>query len=209
MISGVNMTMRNLIALLIFCYAIVFAAALSAADASNSKLAATWNVEQLMATLATVSSGNKRFVEKKFISMLTEPIVLNGTLAYIAPSRLEKRILSPYDESYIVDGNTLQIHNPGKNIHRSFALPSYPALWAFVESFRATLAGDSKTLQRFYTTTLSGDRKNWELMLLPIEPSMLKAINSIRIKGTTEHITQIEVQETNGDRSILSIEDKP
>ena len=201
--------MRNLMALLVFCYAAVFAPALFAAEPNNAKLAATWNFDQLMATLATVSSGNKRFVEKKFVSMLNEPLVLNGTLAYIAPSRLEKRILSPYDESYIVDGNTLQIHNPGKNIHRSFALPSYPALWAFVESFRATLAGDTKTLQRFYTTTLSGDRKNWELTLLPIEPTMLKAINGIRIKGTTEHIIQIDVQESNGDHSTLSIEDRP
>ena len=203
---------RNLLALLFLCCAAGWALPLSAASPNtpnSTKPMPAWTTEQLMTTLSGVSGGTTRFVEKKYLGMLNEPLVLKGTLTYTAPSRLEKHVLSPYDERYTVDDINLQIDNPGKNIHRSFALQSYPAIWAFVESFRATLAGDIKTLQRFYTVSLNGDQKKWELTLLPLEPSMLKAITAIRIKGHGEHITSIEIQENNGDRSLMSLEDTP
>ena len=200
--------MRKLSVLLLLC-GIWLAQPLSAAEPANPKPVAAWDIEQLMAALSGVAVDNKHFVEKKYLSMLNEPLILSGTLSYVAPSRLEKHILSPYDESYIVDNSTLQIDNPGKNIHRSFTLQSYPAIWAFVESFRATLAGDTQTLRRFYTISLNGDRKKWELTLLPLEPSMRKAVSAIRIKGSAEHIAIMEIQENNGDRSVMSIENRP
>jgi len=167
-----------------------------------------WNIDQLMAGFAARPSSDKRFTEKKTLSMLSEPLQLAGTLSYTAPSHLEKHVRTPHEERYVVDGDTLLVENKSKNLHRSFALQSYPDIWAFVESFRATLSGDTQTLRRFYALQLSGDKQQWELALTPLPPSMLKVVAAIRIRGHADQITAIEIIETSGDRSLMSIEDR-
>ena len=171
-------------------------------------LAADWTLEQLMSGFAAQSTSEKRFVEKKTMSVLREPLQLSGTLSYAAPSHLEKRILIPSEERYVVDGNTLLVENKSRNLSRSFSLQSYPAIWAFVESFRATLAGDAATLRRFYALQLSGDKLKWELALTPQQADMARMVSAIHIKGHANQITQIAIDETSGDRSVMTIEDR-
>ena len=188
------------LSLLLLCMLCLAAPSL-AADSS-------WSVEQLMAALAARPTSDKRFTEKKTLSMLNEPLQLSGTLSYTAPNHLEKHIRTPYEERYIVDGDTLLVENTSKRLHRSFALQSYPEIWAFVESFRATLAGDTQALRRFYALQLSGEKQKWELVLTPLQASMLKAVASIRVSGRADQITSIEILETSGDRSLMTIEDR-
>ncbi|MGC3972869.1 MAG: hypothetical protein QM771_00595 [Nitrospira sp.] len=49
----------------------------------------------LMELLATVSSRQEHFTETKTLAMLTQPVVLKGTLAYVRPDRVEKHVTSP------------------------------------------------------------------------------------------------------------------
>lgn len=167
-----------------------------------------WSLDQLLAGFSARRSSDKRFTETKHLSVLSEPLQLSGTLSYAAPDHLEKHVLAPNEERYVVDGDTLLVENKSRNLHRSFALQSYPDIWAFVESFRATLAGDASTLRRFYTLELDGDRTKWQLTLTPLQASMLQAIASIRIQGHAAQITRIEIVETGGDRSVMQIEDR-
>lgn len=176
--------------------------------APSLAMESAWNIDQLMAAFAAQPSSEKRFTEKKYLSVLNEPLQLAGTLSYTAPSHLEKHVRTPNEERYVVDGDTLLVENKSKNLRRSFSLQSYPDIWAFVESFRATLAGDTQTLRHFYALQLAGDKTKWELMLTPLQPSMLKAIASIRIQGRAAQIVGIEITETSGDRSVMSIEDR-
>ncbi|HUL14211.1 MAG TPA: LolA-related protein [Methylococcaceae bacterium] len=165
-----------------------------------------WNLPALMQTLSQAPQGETRFTERKTMSLLKEPLTLTGTLRYQAPSRLEKHILTPFDERYTVDGDTLTIDNPSKQLHKSFSLASYPALWAFVESIRAPLAGDLEVLQRFYRISLGGSQRNWLLALVPIEPEMAKMVRLIRIKGNGNRMSRVEIAEANGDDSVMLIE---
>lgn len=176
-----------------------------AADADTSP---AWTIDRLMAAFAAQPSSEKRFTEKKYLSVLSEPLQLAGTLSYTAPDHLEKHVLSPNEERYVVDGDTLSVEDKSKNLQRSYSLQSYPDIWAFVESFRATLAGDTQTLRRFYSLRLAGDKGNWELDLTPLQPSMLKAITGIRIKGHGAQIVSIEIVEAGGDRSVMAIENR-
>lgn len=167
-----------------------------------------WNLEQLMSGFTARPASEKRFTEKKSISMLSEPLELTGTLSYAAPGKLEKHVRTPYEERYVVDGDALLVENKRTHLRRSLALHDHPGIWAFVESFRATLAGDVQTLRRFYALQLSGNKAKWELTLTPLEPSMLKAIASIRIQGRADQVTSIDIIETSGDRSLMTIEDR-
>jgi outer membrane lipoprotein-sorting protein len=165
-----------------------------------------WDLSALMQTLAQAPQGQTRFTERKTVSLLKEPLTLTGTLSYRRPSWLEKHVLTPFDERYTVDGDTLTIDNPSQQLHKSLSLSSYPALWAFVESIRAPLAGDLSVLQQFYRISLGGTERNWLLALVPVEPEMAKLVRLIRLKGSGNRISRVEIDEANGDSSVMLIE---
>ncbi|WP_051331439.1 LolA-related protein [Methylocaldum szegediense] len=168
-----------------------------------------WDVDALMAALSQVEGGEKRFIEIKTIALLKEPMRLSGTLSYRAPAFLEKHVLSPFEERYTVDGDSLTIENPGKGIKQTLSLASQPAIWAFVEGIRAPLAGDIETLNRFYKVSFGGSERNWLLALVPIEPDMAKLVRFVRVRGSGDRIDRVEIEETGGDISIMIIEHQP
>ena len=181
--------------------ALIAAAAFCAPPAT----AADWGVEQLMGSLAQVQSSTARFVERKHVTILNAPLESSGTLIYTAPGRLEKHTIAPQAESLVLDGGRLSIENKAQNQRRTFALQEYPVIWAFVEGIRSTLAGDLATLTRFYRVGLEGNERRWRLTLKPSAPKMQDVVSEIRISGDRNWINAIEIIETGGDRSVMTI----
>lgn len=163
-----------------------------------------WDVARLMETLSRTRSSEARFVERKFIALLDQPVESSGELTYVAPDRLEKRTLKPKAESMILDGNTLTLERGGRK--RSLPLSDYPEVGAFVESIRGTLSGDYSALQRSYGIALEGNASRWVLTLTPNAPRMAQIVQKIRIAGSQGEVTSIEVFQADGDRSQMSIE---
>lgn len=162
-----------------------------------------WGLRELMTALSQVRASRADFEEKKTLHVLNAPLVLRGSLSYAAPDTLEKHVRSPYDERYVVTGDALWVEKGGAGARRRFALPDYPKLAAFVESFRATLAGDLPVLEHYYRVRLRGDAARWSLELRPREADMLKRIRRIDIAGGGNRVTRIHVLETNGDASLM------
>ncbi|HYE37028.1 LolA-related protein [Methylocaldum sp.] len=177
--------------------------------ATLASAAERWDIDALMSALSRIDSGEKRYTEIKTMALLKEPMRLSGTLSYRAPSFLEKHVLSPFEERYTVDGDSLTIENPGKGIKQTLSLASQPAIWAFVESIRAPLAGDLATLNRFYKVNFGGSERNWLLALVPTEPDMARLVRFIRIRGSGDRFDRIEIEETGGDVSVMTIEHQP
>ena len=164
-----------------------------------------WDVKRLMRELATVKSTKARFVERKHLAILSAPLEATGTLLYTAPTRLEKHTLTPRQESLVLEGDRLTLENKERNQRRTFALQDQPVIWAFVESIRSTLAGDLATLTRFYEASLDGSERRWRLTLKPTDPRMQDVVSEIRISGDRNWINAIEIFETGGDRSVMTI----
>lgn len=183
--------------------ALLFAAAMlltaSAVDAAE------WGVRDLMQELAQVKSTRARFVERKDIAILNAPLESSGTLLYTAPDKLEKHTLAPRAESLILDRDRLTLESKARNQRRTFALREHPEIGAFVESIRSTLAGDLATLSRYYQVALDGAQGRWRLTLKPTEPTMQRVVSEIRFEGSGSSIGSIEITETNGDRSVMTI----
>jgi len=158
-----------------------------------------------MAELARNGSETVRFTEVKTVALLKKPIAASGTLTYVAPSRLEKHTLVPRRERLIVDRDTLVIEVPGQDERRTLRLAEYPAIQAFVESIRGTLAGDLAALRRFYRVEVEGTWTQWRLHLLPSELDMLDLVQKVEISGSRGRIRRIEIREGSGDRSVMTI----
>lgn len=167
--------------------------------------AADWGVEQLMQALGQVKSSRAQFVERKHLAILTAPLESSGTLIYTAPGRLEKHTLAPRRESLVLEGDRLTLENKDLNRRRTFALQDQPVIWSFVESIRSTLAGDLATLRRFYQVSLDGGELEWRLTLKPVEADMQGVVSEILIGGSRNRVDTIEIVETQGDRSVMTI----
>jgi hypothetical protein len=177
----------------------------SAAVGAEADVPEGWDIKRLMRELAQVKSAKARFVERKHLAILNAPLEASGTLLYTAPGKLEKYTLTPRQESLVLEGDRLTLENTALNRRRIFALQDQPVIWAFVESIRSTLAGDLATLSRFYQVSLEGGESQWRLTLNPVEPGMQNVVSEIRIGGSRNWIGTIEIIETQGDRSVMTI----
>ncbi len=140
--------------------------------------------------------------------MLDQPLQASGTLTFIAPDRLQKQTLAPAPSRLTVDGDHLTIVQPdGKT--SDLSLSQFPEIGALVESIRATLAGDSATLTRYYTATLSGTADDWLLLLEPRDNRLRNFVTMIRIQGDGTLIRNIETVERDGDRTEMTITPDP
>jgi hypothetical protein len=175
--------------------AVVALLLMGAADAAT--------LDQVMGALAERKHGHVSFTEKKFIAMLDTPVTSSGELLYDAPDRLEKRTLQPKPEDLVLQGGVVTAQR-GKH-HYTLDLRQYPQVLPFIESIRATLAGDRAALQRVFKIEFSGAFESWKLELLPLDPRLARTVRKIHIEGEKDFIHTVEVRETDGDRSLMTI----
>jgi len=188
--------------------AVVLAAALMPGTAAAAE-SSTWDVARLMQELAKVKTSKGRFVERRYVGILTTPLESSGTLLYVAPDRLEKRTLSPRVESVLLEGDQLTLESTQPKRRRSIRLEDYQAVGVFVESIRSTLAGDLAALKRLFEIGLEGDERKWRMVLRPTDRNMQELLSEIRVGGRGGTIGTIEFLEPNGDRSTMTITRDP
>jgi outer membrane lipoprotein-sorting protein len=172
--------------------------------ACNVSNAADWTVDKLLSGLSQVKSAGATFTEKKYIATLDAPVDSSGELLYTAPDRLEKRTIRPKPESMLLDRNTLTLERGRKKY--VMQLDDAPELAALVESIRGTMAGDRKALERNFTVMLQGAQADWTLQLTPTDRKALQQVKQIRLRGVNDEVQEIEVLQTDGDRSVTTIQ---
>lgn len=175
------------------------------AEAGSAVATTEWGLPRLMQSLARVQNSQGKFVERKHLAVLDVPLTYSGTLSFQAPGHLEKRTLEPKEESLVLDQGVLTIENKARSLKRTLVVQQYPAVWAFVESIRSTLAGDLPTLERFYKVELKGNESKWHLKLLPLDQRTRDLVREIVITGSVNRVTKIEMTESNGDQSTMTI----
>jgi hypothetical protein len=160
------------------------------------------SLDELMSLLAKRQHGHVTFVEQHFLRVLDRPVESSGELLYDAPDRLEKRTLAPKPESLVLEHGVITAHRG----HRTYVLnlSDYPQIVPLIDSIRATLAGDRAALEHLFKINFDGDLENWKLLLVPSDPT-IKNVKQIRIEGTRDAIHTVEIQQVDGDRSLLTI----
>jgi outer membrane lipoprotein-sorting protein len=163
-----------------------------------------WGLAQLMAGMQQVRSATARFVERKQVQLLNQPLQSSGKLIYVAPDQLDKQTLTPNPSRLTVSGDRLTIEQQDGTT-RQIALSEHPEIGALVDSIRATLAGDLANLTHIYTVALTGGVQDWSLSLQPRDPRLRDIVTIIRIQGEANRVRSIETVESGGDRSVMTI----
>lgn len=191
-----------------FALATTFAAlTLSGACAAAQPASATasgWTLDRLMNTLGQKKSGHASFVETKYLSIAAQPVTSAGILVFTAPDHLEKRTDTPKPEDLVVDGDKLTVSRNGHTF--TMALTQYPELSAFIESIRATLAGNRFALEQVYQVAVTGQGDDWTLTLTPLDSRMRKSISTITLTGTRELLHTVAIQQADGDHSLMRLQ---
>jgi hypothetical protein len=176
-----------------------------ASEAASQSGAASFSdsLDGLMSLLALRKHGHVTFVEEHFLAVLDRPVESSGELFYDAPDRLEKRTLQPKPESLVLEHDVMTAHR-GRRTY-VLNLSDNPQIVPLIDSMRATLAGDRAALEHLFKITFAGDLEHWKLLLAPSEPTVAKTVKQIRIEGTRDAIHTVEIQQADGDRSLLTI----
>ena len=164
-----------------------------------------WNLDRLMSTLARNKSGRATFVETKYLSIAAQPVESSGELVFVAPDHLEKHTLSPKPEHLVVDGDKLTIERNQRKM--TLPLGQYPELSGFIDSIRATLAGNRFALEQVYKVAITGRGEDWTLTLTPLDARMLKAVSTITLDGTRDRLRSVAIQQADGDHSVMRLKD--
>lgn len=163
------------------------------------------HARSLLKTLSQALPQHTKYEETHVSTILSRPIVSQGTLSFTPPSRLEKHVNSPREERYIIDGDSFQWEEVATGKSRELFLPDYPLLQTFVEGFRAVFAGDLHTLKNWFDIEYQGNSDEWRLSLTPINSGIGSYVDAMVFFGKKEKITSIEIQEVGGDYSHIKI----
>jgi Outer membrane lipoprotein carrier protein LolA-like len=165
--------------------------------------AADSDLDRLMALLAEHTQGHVSFVEQDYLALLDRPVQTSGELFYERPDRLEKRTMAPRPASLILDKDNLTIEAGRRK--RLVALHDYPQLAPFIESVRATLAGDRASLEQTFQLSFDGSLAHWTLALVPRDKKLQSLVREIHIEGARDELRVVTILQADGDRSIMTI----
>jgi len=165
--------------------------------------AADADLDKVMSALSQRKHGHVTFVEEKHIALLDKPVKSSGELLYDAPDRLEQRTLTPKRESLVLQNGVVTADRGTR--HYTLDLRQYPQIVPFIESIRATLAGDRAALERVFHLSFGGSFDSWTLTLGPLDAKLARTVKQITIQGTQDAIHQVEILQGDGDRSVLTI----
>jgi len=168
----------------------------------------TWSTEVLMQMLSQVREADLTFTEERSSAFLIGDLVLKGSLKYVAPDFIEKRVESPYRQRTKISGDTLLVEKTserGESTIQQYSLSSSEALSTIVEGFRATLAGNLAVLIENYNIVLEGDMLEWLVTLTPKKPKLLDHVEKIALTGAEREIRTIETTNADGDVARLSL----
>jgi hypothetical protein len=164
---------------------------------------ASSDLDAVMGLLAMRQHGRVEFIEQQFLAILDHPLESSGELRYDAPDHLEKRTLLPRRENLVLAGGVLTVERGGRkhvlDLHR------YPQIQPFVESIRATLAGDRSALERVFHVEFAGSVERWSLTLVPVEQPLARTIKQVQIDGSRDQLLRIEIRQADGDRSLMTL----
>jgi len=165
--------------------------------------AAESDLDRLMTLLAERAHGHVSFVEEDFLAVLDRPVRSSGELFYDRPDRLEKRTLAPHPASLILEHGSVTIQARGRS--HVLALRDYPQFAPFVESLRATLAGDRLALEQVFQVAFAGSLEHWTLTLVPLNAKLKGVARQIRIDGARDELQTLNISLSDGDRSVMTL----
>ena len=174
---------------------------LIAAFMAFSPLAHAFDLQQLSEQLAKPHVIHGDFIQEKHLRALPKPLTSTGTFVLAKDHGLLWQLKTPLQQDYRITAQGIA----RRNGNEWQMLPGKSAGAEQNRLFLAVLQGDSSGLQRDFDLQLQGEAKNWQLTLTPRSLLLKQIFTRINIDGG-ELVQRIELQETQGDSTLLKMQ---
>lgn len=164
----------------------------------------TFDLVQLMQTLAQIKAGEATFTETRSVAMLERTLQSSGRLSFEAPDTFVRETLKPRREKVAVVGNQVTMSIGTRS--RTVPLDSVPEAAVIMEAIRGTLTGNRDAIERSFTPLVTGTAQRWTLELKPRDPRLRELVVSVRLVGERALVREVTVAMSDGDRSVMTIE---
>jgi hypothetical protein len=161
------------------------------------------DLDAVMGLLAMRGRAHVEFIEQQFIALRSRPVESSGDMRFEAPDRLEKRTLLPRTQTLLLAGGVLTVERAGQT--QALDVRRYPQTQPFLDSLRATLAGDRRALEQAFHLAFAGGVPRWSLTLVPVDREVLRVVQQVRIDGARDQLLHVELRQANGDRSLMTL----
>lgn len=159
-------------------------------------------LDELLDSFAHIEALECRFHEEKRIALLSMPIVSDGTIHYVRPGRLARRVSTPSPQIVLIEGSTLRMSDGAHD--ESIDLTSQPVVRSFVDSIVELLAGDRTALERSYLISMeawgsSAGGTGWRVTMRPRAEPLSTLLASVVFEGSGTTLVRMVMTETSGD----------
>ncbi|RPH97891.1 MAG: outer membrane lipoprotein carrier protein LolA [Lysobacterales bacterium] len=147
--------------------------------------------------------GRVAFRETRYNPLLEEPMEFTGYLEYPRAGQLRKVVESPFQESMLVDGDTIELVRAGRT--QRVSLRNRKSILRMLQSIESLLAGNISVLEETFEHELSGTEDKWRLRLTPTAKSLAKQLDQLTVCGGLGTIDKIRFDMQNGEWQHLEI----
>ena len=170
--------------------------------AGLAQQAMAFDLEQLSAQLGEPEVVRGSFIQEKHLRALPQPLTSRGHFVLAKDHGLLWLLERPLQQDYRIDaqGIARRSEQGWQFVAQQSATAQQNRL------FLAVLKGDSSGLRQDFELSLSGTAEAWQLDLTPRSVLLKQVFKAIVIKGG-ELVKRIELQETQGDSTVLRLED--
>lgn len=133
------------------------------------------------------------FEEVRGSELLTEPVVVSGTLRRAGDGRLIREIQRPRRETHTLYEDRVEITRPN-GYYRSFNLKKAPELQALRYALSAILTGQIEQLREQFELTWSQQGGDWQIRMSPLGKDIAEALEALVLRGCGDQIEAIELQ---------------
>ncbi|MFP6851431.1 MAG: outer membrane lipoprotein carrier protein LolA [Pseudomonas sp.] len=161
-----------------------------------------FDLDQLSAQLAKPAVVRGTLIQEKHLRALPKPLTSRGQFVLSRDLGLLWQLHSPLQQDYRIDSQGIAKRTPSGWQQQ----PGQDVAAQQSRLFLAVLKGDHSGLARDFALELSGTAEAWQLRLIPNSLLLKQIFSSIQIDGGAQ-VQRIELQETQGDRTVLRLPD--
>lgn len=161
------------------------------------------SLEALLAGFSELEGLEAQYEEERHISLLSEPVESSGTLFFLPPSALLKRVVTPEASDILIRPGRIRVSR-GEQVE-TIDLEQRPEAAPLVEGVLWIFSGDREAVEGAFTTEFERGAERWTLRLVPRAAPLNQLIAEMEIQGNGFHVEVIEVRETSGDRTVTRV----
>lgn len=161
-------------------------------------------LDQLLARFAAVEGMECRFREESRMAIMTTPIVTEGTVHYVRPGRLVRRVTRPTPSVVLIDGRRMQVRD-GSRVETT-DLAANSVVRTFVDTFSLLFSGQRAALEQVYRITYTPGSSGWSLVLTPRVSPLDQFLREVRFEGDGTTLRTMVMTHVTGDVATTRFE---